>query len=150
MKSRPPSANDPVLLFVDDDENWSYLFCQEFKKYAPHWQIISARDGLAAKRQMVSIPPPQALVTDLEMPAMNGVDLIQWVRQQLQFRVLPIVVLTGANAPSLRQQCTNMEVDGYVEKPMSLEALGDSVRDIVKICERGRDTDGSSGLKAFA
>jgi two-component system, response regulator YesN len=131
-------GNPPVLLFVDDDENWDYLFCREFNAQAPDWKIVSARDGLDARRQMVNIPPPHALVTDLDMPTMNGIELIEWVRQQLQFRLLPIVVLTGMENPSQRQQCAALEVDSYLEKPNSMDDLRESVRYIVKLCEQAR------------
>ena len=150
MKPPPSFASKPVLLFADDDANWDYLFCREFRKHAPHWEIVSARDGLEARRQMVNIPPPQALVTDIDMPHMNGIDLIQWVRQQLEFRLLPIVVLTGADSPSLRQQCATMEIDSYLEKPGSLKEFRDRVRHIVSICEQARFFSERPGLKAFA
>src|SRR5260221_4133702 len=123
MEAGLTQADPPVLLFVEDNHDWSYLFCSVFKNLAPHWEIICARDGSAALRYLISAPAPQALVTDLIMPGMNGVEFIEWVKDQSQFRFLPVIVLSNSDDPSHRRHCAAQGVGCYLNKPGSLKEL---------------------------
>jgi CheY-like chemotaxis protein len=125
----------PVLLLAEDDSDWTYLFSHEFQILAPHWEIKCAHDGREAVDEFHNTSLPQALVTDLNMPRMDGIELIEWIKGQPQLRQLPILVFSSSNAPAQRQRCAALGVSIFLEKGASLRELRSDIRSIVKLCE---------------
>jgi len=125
----------PVLHFVDDDDNWTYLFCDQFEKMAPEWEIICARDGISAKHQLACSSAPRVLVTDIDMPGMDGLQLAEWVKGKTELRSIPLFVFSNSTDPSRQQRCADLGVDRFIEKPTSMKDLRQAIRSIVKHCE---------------
>ena len=138
MGAKLTRPEPPVLLFVEDNYDWMYIFRNEFQKTAPHWKITCVPSGEAARDLLASEPAPQALVADLKMPGMDGLELIAWVKEQPQFRFLPIVVLSNSDDPTHRQRSATLGVSSYLGKPASLKELREHIRYIVKLCETSR------------
>jgi CheY-like chemotaxis protein len=65
----------------------------------------------------------RALVTDLNLPSMDGFELIQRVRSQFRHAKLPILVTSGDSDPTNSQTLTRLGVDAYFVKPYSPAAL---------------------------
>lgn len=80
------------LLLVDDELH--ILKAAEFKFKRQGYHTDCARDGLEAWEK-VQVNPPDMLVTDLQMPRMNGLQLIQRLRDDQRFRNLPAILLTA-------------------------------------------------------
>ncbi len=135
MESRHLPPGTPLLIYAEDDEDTAIFFRAEFQKIAPHWTIMWARDGLAAKCLLVQPPAPCVLVTDLNMPGMNGLELIEWVKAQSQFHSLPVVVRSNSGDPSDRRKCAGMGVSSYLDKPGLLKEVRSQIRYILKLCE---------------
>jgi CheY-like chemotaxis protein len=60
-----------------------------------------------------------ALVTDLNLPRMDGFELIQTVRSQLGYRALPILVISGNSDPDTPSRVAALGADAYFPKPFS-------------------------------
>ena len=135
MELRHLPLETPLLIYAEDDENAAFFFRGEFQKIAPHWTIVWARDGLAAKCLLAQPPAPSGLVTDLNMPGMNGLELIEWVKAQSQFHSLPVVVRSNSGDPSDRRKCASMGVSSYLDKPGPLKEIRSQIRYILKLCE---------------
>jgi len=80
------------LLLVDDELH--ILRAAEFKFKRQGYHVDIARDGLEAWDQM-SANRPDMVVTDLQMPRMNGLQLIQQMRIEDDFREIPVILLTA-------------------------------------------------------
>lgn len=63
---------------------------------------------------------PDALITDIEMPQLNGVELIRLIRQTKDFACLPIVVFTAVGNPTIERAAWDAGCDAYLIKPMSI------------------------------
>jgi CheY-like chemotaxis protein len=61
------------------------------------------------------------LVLDLQMPGMNGIDVIRYLDQRGVS--LPIVVITAHDGPGARESCLSAGAVGYVRKPLDADAL---------------------------
>ena len=81
-----------------------------------------ARDGLEAL-DMITRETPAAVLLDIEMPRMDGYELIATLRAQEQYRTLPLVILTSRAAAKHQQRATQLGASGYVIKPYQDEEL---------------------------
>lgn len=79
-------------------------------------EVIEARDGQEALN-LVEVQMPSLIVTDLEMPRLNGLDLVSKIRANNQTKNLPIIMVTSRTASKHRQQAISLGVNEYVSKP---------------------------------
>ena len=66
---------------------------------------------------------PHIIVTDLNMPEMSGVDLCQWLRQQVATAKIPIVLCSSMSEADLAEVARSVGADAYLSKEAGLEAL---------------------------
>lgn len=66
---------------------------------------------------------PDIIVTDLMMPCMDGIELIDKVRHDFTMSHIPIVMLTARHSPDDRVKAMEFGADGYITKPFSIELL---------------------------
>lgn len=64
-----------------------------------------------------------AVVTDLNMPGMDGCELIGHLRSQMSYRMLPIIALSGDTDPRARDRATSAGADAFFVKPCSPAAV---------------------------
>lgn len=75
-----------------------------------------AEDGLAGLEVLEGIEP-EAIITDINMPRMDGFGFIDAVRAQDVHRATPILVLTTESAPELKMRARNAGATGWIVKP---------------------------------
>jgi chemotaxis protein histidine kinase CheA/CheY-like chemotaxis protein len=80
------------------------------------YEVALARDGLEAAKQMEAARP-DVLLTDLEMPNMNGLELAMHVRSRAELVALPIIMITSRSMDKHRRQAMSAGVDVYLTKP---------------------------------
>jgi chemosensory pili system protein ChpA (sensor histidine kinase/response regulator) len=80
------------------------------------YDVALARDGLEAAKQMETARP-DVLLTDLEMPNMNGLELAMHVRSRDELVALPIIMITSRSMDKHRRQAMSAGVDIYLTKP---------------------------------
>lgn len=84
------------------------------------FNVTSAEDGQQALRALQS-HPPNLLITDLNIPYLNGINLIQLIRATANFKELPIIVITGYR--SLKKMADEAGADEIVIKPTDFDEL---------------------------
>lgn len=128
---KPRAAEDadhPTVMILDDEPEvrasvkW-YLIGQGMHVVAAD----SAEEGLALLRS--AQPAPQALVLDLALPRMSGMEFLKQVRQVRPD--LAIIILTGFPGMSARAQAEQFGVQGFLCKPVSLATLERAIRDAI-------------------
>ena len=73
-----------------------------------------------------------ALVTDLEMPVLDGFELIRRVREQERFAMLPIVVVSADSNPQTFERVRRLGADAYFAKPWSAIEIQRKVQELLK------------------
>ncbi len=137
--SNVPSANPPVpaatqhprgkhVLVVDDSPSVRRVVGNMLKQHG--WEVQMARDGVEAL-EMISRETPAAILLDIEMPRMDGYELIATVRAQEQYRTLPLVVLTSRAAAKHQQRAIQLGANSYVVKPYQDEELLTTLNNLV-------------------
>jgi DNA-binding NtrC family response regulator len=107
-----------LLMVVDDDaitrQTMEDILTDE------GYEVMLAQDGHDASEQLAR-RVPQLLLTDLEMPELNGERLIEHVRAT--HPQLPIVVLTSRLVIDARREAQRLGVTGYINKPIEIDTL---------------------------
>jgi len=86
------------------------------------WRVVLAKDGLEALERLAE-ERPAVLLTDIEMPRMDGFDLVRNVRADPRLADLPVVMITSRIAQKHRDYAAELGVDHYLGKPYSEEDL---------------------------
>jgi chemosensory pili system protein ChpA (sensor histidine kinase/response regulator) len=86
------------------------------------YRVLTAKDGVDALEQLIELRP-DVLLTDLEMPRMDGFDLIRNVRADVRLRDLPVVVITSRLAERHRRYAQEVGANHYLGKPYQEEEL---------------------------
>ena len=108
------------LLVVDDSPSVRRVVGNMLRQHG--WEVQVARDGVEAL-EMISNETPAGVLLDIEMPRMDGYELMATVRAQEQYRTLPIVILTSRAASKHQQRAMQLGASAYVVKPYQDEEL---------------------------
>lgn len=113
------SAETPTrssILIVDDSITLRRNLTNTLKKSG--YPILEASDGLNAIAQLEQHHNQvDLIVSDLEMPEMNGFELLNYCQQHPQYQKIPILVLTSRQSDKHRQIALNLGASGYITKP---------------------------------
>jgi len=115
------------VLVVEDDEVDIMAIHRAFDKRKLGNPIHVARDGMAALAmlQAAEIPRPYLILLDLNMPRMNGIEFLREIRQDPELQTLTVVVLTTSNEDRDRVDAYQLNVAGYLLKPVTFHAFAD-------------------------
>src|SRR5579885_894762 len=114
------AARGKHILVVDDSPSVRRVVSNMLKQHG--WETQMARDGVEAL-ELISQQTPAAVLLDIEMPRMDGYELMATIRAQEQYRTLPLVVLTSRAAAKHQQRAMQIGANGYVVKPYQDEEL---------------------------
>ncbi|MBI3552099.1 MAG: type II/IV secretion system protein [Elusimicrobia bacterium] len=115
-----PPASAKEVMIVDDEESIRILLKRILK--AEGYRVREAPNGGEAVK-MLHEKIPDLLITDLQMPVLDGVGVIKAVRGDLKIWNVPIVILTAVNHASSQTLAQKIGVDDYIVKPFDEEAL---------------------------
>ena len=116
----PAQATGKHILVVDDSPSVRRVVGNMLKQHG--WEVQVARDGVEAL-EMITNETPAGVLLDIEMPRMDGYELMATVRAQEQYRTLPIVILTSRAASKHQQRAMQLGANAYVVKPYQDEEL---------------------------
>lgn len=101
------------LLLVDDDPEVSWGLGRFLTRHG--WSVVTCGDGFEAI-QLLEIESYNALVTDVQMPQLNGLALLEWSKRNRP--ELPVIVITAFGSASVRKVCLQKGAFHYLEKPV--------------------------------
>ncbi len=87
------SAHKPILFMVEDEEDTANLIKMMMEKEG--YQVIHAGDGRHAQNQIAALPPPALILLDMELPHVNGLELLTQIRKRPTWIEVPVVMLTA-------------------------------------------------------
>jgi CheY-like chemotaxis protein len=114
------------ILLVDDDEVDAITVRRAFGTANITTHITIARDGVEALKVLRSggLPPGRRLILlDINMPRMNGIELLREIRADAKLHALTVIVMTTSNEDRDRIEAYKMNVAGYILKPVSFQAF---------------------------
>lgn len=121
-----PDARSPLPLLLIDDSLSIRKFVGRMLE-AAGYTVDTATDGEEGCRKAMA-QAYQLIITDLEMPKLNGYEVIQALRARPQTQATPILVMTTRAGEKHRQMAVSVGASGYIAKPVEERALIQEVR----------------------
>jgi DNA-binding NarL/FixJ family response regulator len=120
----------PLVILVADDNLGTRLSVSDYLDISGY-SVVTAEDGQQAL-SMIESYHPHVLVTDINMPRMDGYELVRQVRQKPAFRLLPVVFLTERSSTLERIKGYETGCDVYLPKPFEMQELGAVIRNLLE------------------
>lgn len=114
------------VLVVDDSPTMRQFIAFALKRL-PGLKIGEAGDGVDALKQLSS-EKYDLLLTDINMPMMDGLKLVGLVRNDALYAKLPIIVITTEGSEITRERAIQTGADEYITKPLQTARLIEVVR----------------------
>lgn len=115
-----PGSLAPLVLVAEDNE-LNLEIIQRFL-ITKGYRVAAARDGQAALA-LAALAKPAVVLMDVQMPGMDGLEATRRMRQDPQFRHLPVIALTALAMEGDRERCMAAGATAYLAKPVSLRQL---------------------------
>lgn len=103
-----------TILTVDDSNTMRQMV--KFTLSQAGYRVIEAENGQDALEKL-SAEPCSLVLTDLNMPVMDGIALVQAIRSLPQYRSTPVLVLTTESEQSKKMACRSAGANGWISKP---------------------------------
>ena len=130
VKARAPTAGGKfVALVVEDDPDMAALIERLLGRDVFAVIVCSKRDEVLAR--MRQRPPPDIMMLDLQLPDLNGFDLLQKLKTHPDLKLMPVVVVTADARPESVMRGLALGADGYITKPFDHGALVRGVRAVL-------------------
>jgi CheY-like chemotaxis protein len=126
-----------TILLVEDEENDAMLVEMAFRKNNISNPVQWTRDGVEAIAYLNGdgiyadrerYPFPEVLILDLKMPRMSGLELLAWVREHPEYRVIPTIIMTSSRQDPDVEKAYNLGANTYMIKPSSFGELAKMVK----------------------
>lgn len=128
---RRPNTKGPVtVLIVDDDKDTLLLYKMLINNWFPSLQVETAEDGIDALVKIGTFKPT-VLITDLQMPQLDGFAIIERLHNDSQYDYLTAIVVTGMSAVEVTANNLPNSVP-VLHKPIPVEELKELVLQAVK------------------
>lgn len=127
-----------TILYVDDDLDDLMLITDAFQKYTPNIEITHAHNGLEGlatlERMHKNGEEPCLVIVDINMPGMDGKEMLQEMRRQVQFQHLPVVLFSTSNLKEDQLHAQGLGAD-FITKPVSFSNLQSLVKAFIGKCK---------------
>ncbi|MDP9149734.1 MAG: response regulator [Myxococcota bacterium] len=139
------------ILLVEDNEGDAHLTCEALKRAKVRNRVHTTTDGVEAmqflKREgpYADAPRPDLVILDLNLPNMDGREVLEAIKANGDLRSIPVVVVTSSEAETDIVRTYALNANAYVTKPLDLQqflhvigSIGDFWLDIVKLPPKDR------------
>lgn len=132
-KTIVPNLNEaqiePTVLIIDDSITVRELLSLSFSKAG--YRVEQARDGQEAWEKLRSGLPCDLVFCDIEMPRMNGLELLSHLQNDEQLSSLPVALLTSRGADRHRKVAAKLGASGYFTKPYTEKDILDAAKRMI-------------------
>ncbi|WP_446397788.1 response regulator [Coleofasciculus sp. E1-EBD-02] len=130
IEEAPETPHEPLVLIVDDSITVRELLSMTFAKAG--YRVEQSRDGQEAWDKLRSGLPCDIVFCDIEMPRMDGLELLSRLQKDENLSQLPIAMLTSRGAKRHRQMAAQLGASGYFTKPYLEEVLLDAAQRMIQ------------------
>jgi len=118
--SEPETPHEPTVMVVDDSLTVRKITSRLLEREG--YRVITAKDGVDAIESLID-NVPDVILSDIEMPRMDGFDLVRNIRADARLRDVPIIMITSRLADKHRDYAMEIGANHYLGKPYQEEEL---------------------------
>jgi two-component system chemotaxis response regulator CheY len=119
-----------TFLVVEDSPTMRQLISFSLKRFK-NARIIEAVDGVDALKKL-SGEKIDLILTDINMPVMDGLKLVSLVRQNAQLKAIPIIIITTEGAEEDRERGLALGANAYISKPIQSSHLIKTISELLQ------------------
>lgn len=120
-----------TFLVVEDSPTMRQLISFSLKRFR-NAKIIEAVDGVDALKKL-SGEKIDLILTDINMPVMDGLKLVSLVRQNAQLKDIPIIIITTEGAEEDRERGLALGANAYISKPIQSSHLIKTITELLQV-----------------
>jgi len=123
------------ILYVDDDIDDLFLISEAFEKYTNHLTVVHADNGAEGLKTLEKLQEnlPCLLIIDINMPVMDGKEMLVKLREDSKFKDLPVIMFSTSGSQKDKQFAEDYEAE-FISKPASYSELRSLVEQFVSKC----------------
>ena len=116
------------VLVVDDEIHIVYVAAIKLRNNG--YEVVTATNGAEAF-ELACVEKPDIIVTDFQMPAMTGLELVEKIRQNEETKDIPVILLTARSFAISKEQKQDLQISECLSKPFSPRELLENIEDIL-------------------
>jgi two-component system response regulator len=134
------NANAVDVLLVEDNLDDAELTIWELKRHHMSNNLVHLRDGEEAleflfatgkyANEQDNYSLPKIILLDLQMPKVNGMEVLKNIKSDERTRAIPVVILTSSNQHPDIRECYDLGANSYIVKPLNFERFSESIRNL--------------------
>ena len=134
------NLNSVEILLVEDNITDAELTIRELKKQHLANNLFHVKDGEEALEFILATGkyegirsidnPPKVVLLDIQMPKVNGIEVLQKIKSDERTRATPVVMLTSSKEDPDIQKCYKLGANSYIVKPVNFEGFAESIKNL--------------------
>ena len=132
--------NSIEVLLVEDNINDAELAIRELKKHNMSNNLVHVHDGEEALDFIFATGkfsgtrdiafPPRLVLLDIQMPKVNGIEVLQKIKSDERTKSTPVVILTSSKEDPDIQKCYQLGANSYIVKPVNFESFAQAIKNL--------------------
>lgn len=134
------NQNSVEVLLVEDNIVDAELAIRELKKHNMANNLVHVKDGeealafifgtgnFSGSRDITH--PPKVILLDIQMPKVNGIEVLEKIKSDDRTKAIPVVVLTSSKEDPDIQKCYKLGANSYIVKPVNFEGFAVAIKNL--------------------
>lgn len=127
------------VLLVEDNVVDAELAIRELKKHNMANKLVHVKDGEQALEFIFGTGrfsdrgishPPKLILLDIQMPKINGIEVLEKIKSDERTKAIPVVVLTSSKEDPDIQKCYKLGANSYIVKPLNFEGFAVAIKNL--------------------
>ena len=130
---------EKIILLAEDNANDEELTLRALRKHKVSNEVVVVRDGqealdylfvAGAHAERDATQSPQLVLLDINLPKINGLEVLKRIRANERTRTLPVVILTSSSEERDRFTAYDNFANSYIRKPVDFDQFTEAVREL--------------------
>lgn len=115
----------PEVWIVDDDDEMSHAV--KLMLDLLQCQVRTFQNARKASKELLAGRRPDALLLDINMPEVTGIDMLEFIRMREEFNDLPVIMLSSETTDIQVDEAMELGATGYIFKPVTIDELEEAL-----------------------
>ncbi len=113
------------ILIAEDDADDGEVISESFQKHGAFHKVTLVNNGLELLEALEKGESPDVILTDINMPILNGIEALRQINSEKNYAQIPAFVYSTTINPVYEKQCVELGSRGFLIKPYDLQGFDD-------------------------